>query len=202
MNLPNQLTLLRILLSPVFLFLLFIDRTGSQIAAFIVFIIASLTDWYDGYAARKSGNVSLWGRFLDPLADKILVSSALIGFSILGYIPAWMIVIIVARDVIITALRSYAIWKKRPIVTSQLAKVKTFGQFSLIYAVFLVHLFSRRSADSLILEAVRTSNAIPVFAFLITILTLVTGLLYLANNRTHFQDIATDLSRSFNRSEH
>ncbi len=201
MNLPNQLTLLRILLTPVLIVLLFTDRTGAQIGAFIVFIFASFTDWYDGYAARKSGSVSLWGRFLDPLADKILVSSVFISFCILGYIPPWMIVIIVFRDLLITILRSYAIWKRQPIVTSRLAKVKTFGQFGLIYTIFLVHLFSRGSSDRLILKTIETSNVIIIIAFLITLLTLVTGMMYLLHNRSHMKHLATDIARFFRSSD-
>ena len=91
MSLPNQLTILRILLTPVFVFLLFFDSMATRIGSMVIFTIAALTDWYDGYAARKTGGITMWGQFLDPLADKILVSSGFICFSILGYIPVWMV---------------------------------------------------------------------------------------------------------------
>ena len=127
MNLPNQLTILRIILTPVFVFLLFIEGSVFKYCSLIVFVLASLTDWYDGYAARKFGEITMWGQFLDPLADKILVSSGFICFSILGYTPAWMVLIIVGRDFLITGLRSYAILKGQPIHTNFFAKCKTSG---------------------------------------------------------------------------
>jgi CDP-diacylglycerol--glycerol-3-phosphate 3-phosphatidyltransferase len=200
MNLPTQLTLLRILLTPVFVFLLFLDSTTSRISALVVFTFASLTDWYDGYAARKYGEISMWGKFLDPLADKIIVSSAFIGFSIIGYVEAWMVLIIVVRDFLITGFRSYAILKGKPITTSFLAKSKTFGQFGVIYFILLFHLFSGGAeADELngILRAIEESNVILILMYIITFLTVVSGCLYFIENRTQIRKIAIDIYRLF-----
>jgi len=190
MNLPTQLTLLRILLAPVFVFLLFIDSTISRIASFAVFTLASITDYYDGYTARKLGNVSMWGKFLDPLADKILVSSALICFYMLGYFEAWIIFIIIGRDLIITALRSHAILQGKPVVTNFLAKMKTFGQFTVIYFIFLYHLFSTDNTNESVIrwiETIENINLIFILMVTITVLTVLSGLIYLIQNRFHLK---------------
>ena len=105
MTLPNLLTLFRIFLTPVFIVCLFEDFNGAQLWALIIFIIASITDAYDGYYARKNDMVTDTGRFLDPLADKILVSSAFISFAIMGLIDFWMVGLIIFRDLFVTALR-------------------------------------------------------------------------------------------------
>ena len=169
MNLPNQLSLLRILLTPFFILLLFIDTSLSRLGAFIVFTLASLTDWYDGYTARKFGYISTWGKFLDPLADKVLVSSGLICFSILKYIPVWMVIVIVVRDFLVTGLRSYAIFKKKPIETNKFAKAKTFTQFLTLYFIFLFHLFVRGGfQDNKVVVFIREINLISLFMYVVT----------------------------------
>ena len=86
MNLANQLTVLRVILTPIYLYFLFLDGITYKIISLVIFIIASLTDHYDGILARKHGLVSKWGAFLDPLADKLLISSALFAFYYLGYV--------------------------------------------------------------------------------------------------------------------
>ena len=86
MTLPNQLTILRILLTPLFILLFISDRIFLKELSVFVFIIAALTDWYDGWIARKLGTVSRWGVFLDPLADKILTSAAFVAFAWLGLV--------------------------------------------------------------------------------------------------------------------
>src|SRR5512140_1603472 len=91
LNLPNQLTLLRIVLTPVFVMFLLSDSSLYLQLSLIVFVIAALTDWYDGWIARKMGYVSRWGKFLDPLADKVLSSAALLAFVALGLVSAWMV---------------------------------------------------------------------------------------------------------------
>ena len=94
MSIPNILTLLRIFLTPIFIICLFSDFFGAQLWALIIFIVASITDAYDGYFARKNDMVTDTGRFLDPLADKILLSSAFVSFSIMGLIDIWMLSLI------------------------------------------------------------------------------------------------------------
>jgi CDP-diacylglycerol--glycerol-3-phosphate 3-phosphatidyltransferase len=200
MNLPNQLSLLRILLTPVFVSLLFVGNLHFKIVAFILFVVASVTDYYDGYTARKFGAITMTGQFLDPLADKILVSSSLISFNVLGYVPAWMVLIIVIRDFLITGFRSYAILKGKPIVTHKLAKAKTYLQLIVLYFIFIYHLLTW-SAPPLflkgVLEWIREWNLIHSLMIGITLLTLITGLLYLIENRSHVKKFAIAIYRIF-----
>ncbi len=198
MNLPNQLSLLRIFLTPFFILLLFIDTGLSRLGAFIVFTLASLTDWYDGYTARKFGYISTWGKFLDPLADKVLVSSGLICFSILKYIPVWMVIVIVVRDFLVTGLRSYAIFKKKPIETNKFAKAKTFTQFLTLYFIFLFHLFVRGGVqDNKVIVFIREINLISLLMYVVILLTVISGIIYLIGNRSHLRQMGGDIYRIF-----
>jgi len=204
MTLPNQLTLLRILLTPVFVFLLFIDATWAKIGAFVVFTIAALTDWYDGYAARKLGGITMWGQFLDPLADKILVSSGFICFSVIGYIPAWMVMVIVIRDFLITIFRSYAIIKSKPIQTSYFAKVKTFIQFGIIYFIFIYHLIVWENVEVALQNkflGITTSGYILIIMWLVIVLTVISALDYFLRNKEQFHIFGEYLSRVFRLSD-
>jgi len=114
------------LITPIFLFCLFSDFYGSKFYSLFLFILASVTDALDGYYARKNNLVSKLGIFLDPLADKILVSSAFISFAILGYIDYWMFAIIFFRDIFVTLLRMVMIKNGYTMTTSKIAKSKTF----------------------------------------------------------------------------
>ena len=100
-----------------------------------VFLVAVLTDWYDGWHARKFGQVTNTGIFLDPLADKVLTSFAFVLFYILNIIPLWMVIVIVVRDIFITLLRSYHEYSGYTMDTSYIAKVKTFVQMLYIFVV-------------------------------------------------------------------
>ncbi len=200
MNLPNQLSLLRILLTPIFVALLFLDSMTFKILSFVVFTVASITDYYDGYAARRYNIITMWGQFLDPLADKILVSSALICFSNLGYVPYWMVLVIVVRDFTITGLRSWAILKSKPITTSRLAKVKTYLQFVVLYYVFLQYLLVSSqltgAAGAMVQRVVEWKLIYPL-SLSITLLTVLTGALYLIGNFSHIRMIAGSIYRIF-----
>lgn len=189
MNLPTQLTLLRIILTPVFLFLLFYNGLPSKIFSFIVYIVASLTDWYDGYYARKFGTVSKWGKFLDPLADKILVSSAFVAFYILGLVQLWVVVIIIIRDSLITGLRSYALFKGQPVVTIYIAKVKTLIQMSAVFITFIFFLVKQyvtvKGIDLFIINFLERIRFVDRLMLLVVLLTVYTGFRYLVQNRSH-----------------
>ena len=136
LTLPNLLSAVRIALTPVFLLMIFAEGLVWKQAALLVFAVASLTD-FDGWIARRQGSVTELGRFLDPLADKILVSSALISFVVLGMVEAWLVVILLVRDFGITGLRIYGIRTGRPVVTSVLAKWKTALQLVLIFGILV-----------------------------------------------------------------
>ncbi len=128
MNLPNKLTLLRILLIPFFLLFLLTDLAGglSKWIALGIFIIASLTDFFDGFLARKYQLITNFGKFMDPLADKLLVCTAMICFVELGRMPSWIVVIIIAREFIISGFRLVAAEQGRVIAAGWWGKAKTF----------------------------------------------------------------------------
>jgi len=137
MNLANKLTLSRIALSPVFMALILIDDTRAKLASLIVFVVAALTDLGDGYFARKSGRVTGFGKFMDPLADKILASTALISLVALGYVHGWMVTVIVVREFFITGLRSLAAYRGMLIIPSFGARIKTALQMLTIGIILL-----------------------------------------------------------------
>lgn len=137
MNLANKLTILRILLVPVFMiFLLNKFPYGVHIAA-VIFIIAAITDTLDGYIARKKNMVTNFGKFMDPLADKLLVSAALISLVQMGRLSAWMVVIIIAREFTISILRAVAAAEGIVIAASWWGKAKTITQVIAIIFVLL-----------------------------------------------------------------
>ncbi|WP_418789936.1 CDP-diacylglycerol--glycerol-3-phosphate 3-phosphatidyltransferase [Phosphitispora sp. TUW77] len=136
MNLPNRITLARIILVPVFLAIVSIKITYGQFLAAAVFIIAASTDGLDGYFARKRNQVTKLGKFMDPLADKLLVSAALISLVELNIISAWIAFIIIGREFAITGLRSIAAADGIVISASKLGKVKTISQ--IVAIVFLL----------------------------------------------------------------
>ncbi|MBK9333203.1 MAG: CDP-diacylglycerol--glycerol-3-phosphate 3-phosphatidyltransferase [Ignavibacteria bacterium] len=181
MTLPNQLSFLRIFLSPVFLFLFLSENQLYKELSIVVFLLAVFTDWYDGWHARKFGLESKLGIFIDPLADKLLTSAAFIGFYIKGFMPGWMVIIIVARDLIITMLRSYHEIKGITMKTSFIAKTKTFIQMSYIFLIVLLIGIQTYSES----EAVKTSINDFLFSginfslmLIVTALTLITGITY------------------------
>lgn len=114
------------------------ENQGLQRAALPVFFVAVLTDWYDGWYARKYKSVTKTGIFLDPLADKVLTTTAFIFFYIKGIMPLWMLVIIAARDIIVTLLRSYDEFKGVTLKTSFSGKLKTFLQMTYIFGMLIL----------------------------------------------------------------
>ena len=134
-NWPNFLTLSRICLTPLFLVMLSAEIWYWRSAAFVVFAAAALTDFYDGKLAREGNKVTSVGRFLDPLADKILVTSALVAFAWARLVHVWLVVPIIVRDVVITVMRLYGIYRGRQLVTTRLAKWKTAVQFFTVVVI-------------------------------------------------------------------
>ena len=113
------------------------DSLYTRYIALLIFGIASLTDLYDGYLARKTGVITSFGKFMDPLADKILTSTALICFASLGYIYTWMVLVIIGRDFIVTGLRCIAAYRGQLILPTQVAKWKTASQMVVIVVILL-----------------------------------------------------------------
>lgn len=193
MSLPNSLTILRIVLTPVFVLLLLSDAPLNRQLSAAVFAVAALTDWYDGWIARRYGSSSRWGSFLDPLADKILSSAALFAFAALSLIDVWMVWVIVGRDVAITALRSYGEWSGRPMATSRSAQAKTFSEFIVIWYILLLHVAGTvpllRHEFAGTLEALMDSRVLFGMMLLVTLSSLATGVLYLVDNRKFLTEI-------------
>lgn len=139
MNLPNKLTILRVILIPFFVFFLispFFDGYGNYIAL-AIFIIASLTDMADGKIARKYNLVTNFGKFMDPLADKLLVCSAMICFIELEKLPAWFVIIIIGREFIISGFRLIAAENGVVIAANYWGKFKTVSQMIMIILLLI-----------------------------------------------------------------
>lgn len=133
MNLPNKLTIFRVILIPFFVVLLLFDITAyDKWIALAIFIVASLTDFLDGYIARKYNLVTNFGKFMDPLADKLLVCSAMICLVELARIPAWVVIVIIAREFIISGFRLVASDNGVVIAASYWGKFKTTFQIVMI----------------------------------------------------------------------
>ena len=137
-NLPNVLTISRIFLTVLFLGVLFADTWYWRSMAFVVFGLASLTDLYDGRLARSRSQVTSFGTFMDPLADKILVTSALVAFVLGRLVNSWLVMPIVARDVLITGMRLYGVYHGRQMEISRLAKWKTAAQLCAVVVILFV----------------------------------------------------------------
>jgi CDP-diacylglycerol--glycerol-3-phosphate 3-phosphatidyltransferase len=189
MNIANLLTISRIVLSPVFLILMQFESFGWRLAATLIFVFAALTDLFDGYFARRMGHQTGFGKFMDPLADKILISTAFLTFISLGYARDWMVIIIVVREFLITGLRSMAAYRGAVISSSILAKWKTATQMTVIsiimaYATIEPLLIKYNSSVIRIPEWVLplfhwNYNLFDVIIFIPMVLTVWTGVDYL-----------------------
>ena len=186
LNIANSLTLFRIALTPIFIIFLFYEHPNAKLWALMVFLVASITDALDGYFARKHDQVTEQGRFLDPLADKILILSALISFAVLEIIPFWMVGLIIFRDLFITGLRVVMNNKGFQMVTSNIAKAKTSFQVVIIVTI-LLYLGSANLpfdwVDNYIL-IIREYELIYYLTLLITVFTVFTGIAYIYDNRS------------------
>ena len=193
MSIPNSLTIFRIILTPVFVIFLFAESSFFKQLSLVVYVVAAFTDWYDGWIARRYGYVSRWGKFLDPLADKILSAAALFSFVYLGLVPGWMVWIIVVRDFVITGLRSYAEWKDQPVITSKTAQAKTFGEFVVIYYILILYIGSNvpviRADFQSLIETLMDTRVLFGMMMLVTLSTVGTGIVYLFDNRKLLRDL-------------
>ena len=184
MNLPNALTIFRVILTPIFIYLLFNSSMYSNLSALIIFILASVTDAFDGYYARKYNIETEFGNFLDPLADKILVSSAFISFYLLDLIELWMVVVILSRDFFITCLRIVMKKNGQSLKTSRIAKSKTAVQLILIIFILIFLALEKMEASmfSLFGNIILEYNIVYNATFIVSIFTFYTGFRYFQNN--------------------
>ena len=191
MAIPNILTVMRIFLTPIFIICLFSDFFGAQLWALIIFIVASITDAYDGYLARKNNMVTDTGQFLDPLADKILLSSAFISFSIMGLIDIWMVALIIFRDLFVTSLRVLLSRKGFIMITSKIAKSKTAVQIGII--IFTLLFLTLKGFNWVLLEDylifINEYQLVYYLTMITVIFTVYTGYNYIQENRNAIQEI-------------
>ncbi len=135
---PNFYTLFRVISIPAIVILLLFPNGFCTFVAAILFTAAAITDFFDGYFARRRGLVSIFGKIMDPLADKLLVSSSLIMLASLGWVPAWVVCIIIGRELAVTGLRNIIAAKNMDVSASRLGKYKTGFQIAAIIPL-LVH---------------------------------------------------------------
>lgn len=171
MNTANKLTLLRVALIPVFLVLLYFDL---RYAALVVFILASITDFVDGYVARHYNQITDFGKFMDPLADKLLTAAAMVWFVEVGMMPSWALLLVIAREFSVTGLRLVAVDQGRVIAAGWSGKVKTASTMLAICLMLL-------PVPSLVLQ---------VCVWVIVLTTLYSGIEYFVVNRDVFRDVA------------
>lgn len=188
MNLPNKLTVLRILMIPLFLVLLLPIGEGlllplpaqtARILAALVFILASLTDLLDGAIARKQNCVTTFGKFLDPIADKLLVAAALMALVQLGEVSAWAVVIVIAREFIVQGIRIIAASEAVVIAASFWGKVKTFSQMTAIVLIIV---------ENYPFSLFTTFPAGQVLLWISVLLTVTSGYDYLKANRDRLKN--------------
>jgi CDP-diacylglycerol--glycerol-3-phosphate 3-phosphatidyltransferase len=186
MNLPNKLTILRIILTFVFLFFIFPPGLLYKIIALIIFSLASLTDFYDGYIARRRNLVTNFGKIMDPIADKLLVLSAFLAFVQLHIISAWMVILIISREIIITGLRLFAVSKGKILSAEKGGKHKTISQMVAIFLILGYLIFkSAMVRYSVWNQGLEFWCGLGIFILMTitVILTLISGLSYLWRNQ-------------------
>jgi len=175
MNLPNKLTIARIVMIPIFVVVLLLKY---YYAAAGIFVLASVTDFLDGYIARKYNMITNFGKLMDPLADKLLVTSALVCLVELGDIPSWMVIIILSREFTISILRAVAAAEGKVIAASKWGKSKTVLQMIAVISILIqnypFNLLNIPFSDIALWAAV--------------ILTIISGIDYIAKNRIFFMD--------------
>lgn len=173
MNLPNKLTVLRILLIPVFMVVLYWGFPGANYVALVLFILASLTDLLDGKIARTRNLVTDFGKFADPLADKMLVTAAMLWFVEIGQMPAWALLIVICREFAVSGLRMLASDAGRVIAAGWSGKVKTASTMVCVVLMFL--------------PVPAVVNAVCVWVIVLT--TLYSGVEYFMKNKDVFRSM-------------
>lgn len=200
MNLPNKLTLLRIILTVFFVVFIFLPGISFKILALFIFSIAALTDLLDGMIAKSMNLITNFGKIMDPIADKILVLSAFLSFIQLQLIPAWIVIVIIARESAITSLRFLALYRGKVIPASKGGKYKTVSQMAAIFIIliFLIlkelvknDLYSYPSFNMIMSTTV-------YLAMLSTVtLTLISGISYVWDNRGLFMEFEDEKNSIF-----
>lgn len=183
MNLPNKLTVMRIILIPVFVLFATMRAQWAQYAALLIYIIACVTDLLDGKIARAQNLVTTFGKFADPIADKLLVMSALVVLVESGRMPGWVCILMLAREFMISGLRLVAVSKGRVIAAGMLGKIKTVLQMSSTIALFL---FVPVEGSPILGQA--SVIFADVLMYAATAMTVISGAEYMIRNRDCMKD--------------
>ena len=173
MTTANKLTILRVVMIPVFMAVLLLSFPGSNILALVIFAAASLTDCVDGYIARKYNQVTTFGKFMDPLADKLLVTAAILVFVERGQCPSWAALIIIAREFAVTALRLIAVDNGVVIAAALLGKVKT------VLSIIGICLMLTPLHDAVLFAGITVDN---LCVAVMVVITVVSGAEYFIKN--------------------
>ena len=194
MNLPNKLTIVRIIIVPFFVAVLMMpDIQHHYLWALLLFIIASVTDHFDGSIARKNNQITDFGKFMDPLADKVLVTSALVCFVSLNLVNVWFVILMIARDLMVNSIRLVAADSGKVIAANNWGKIKTVTQIVAIIAVLLFQYIGELTNMGWI-PAFTIGEASSTFAFayignvfmlIATFFSVLSGIIYLKQN-IHF----------------
>jgi len=177
MNTANKITFFRIVLIPFFILFLFVLGKKGIVISLVIFVVASFSDWLDGYVARKKNQITTMGKIIDPVADKILTYSAFICFIYFHIIPFWMVIIIMARDFLVMALRVQLAAQGTVLAASSVAKFKTVLEYGAILFVFIYLL----STSALVRGVLGIS--IYFLMGLVTVFALISGIQYLLKGR-------------------
>lgn len=169
MNVPNFITWARVVLTAIIVFLLL---NGFYLSAFVLFLIASISDYFDGYFARKLNQVTNFGKIFDQMSDKILITSILIVFVQLGLVTSWILVVIVFRDTLVSTVRMAAAYGNKVIAANYFGKLKTVSQMIWTIGIFLQLV----GFESLVIFNV-------LLSYLVVFLTVVSGLVYMVQNK-------------------
>lgn len=184
MNLANKLTISRIILAGIFIFFLFIRGVGAKVMALSIFSIACITDYYDGLIARKFAGITDFGKLMDPIADKILILGGFLAFVEIKIIPAWMVMVIIARELIITGIRMLALSKKKILSAGIAGKHKTVSQIVAVFSI-LIFLIIRDSGFSF--RYVKYySKGVYALMLVTVVMTLLSGISYAIKNKDIF----------------
>jgi len=185
LNLPNVLTIIRIILTVLFIYLFYQGGLGSKLLALIVFTLASLTDYFDGYLARKYNLITPFGKLMDPIADKFLILSAFFIFMQLQLIANWMFIVIFAREVIVTGLRLVAVKRGMALAAEGAGKLKTVLQIVAAYLIIIFTILIQLNIDEQVYRSMmrQAYTGINILMFVVVIVTLWSGLLFIWNNR-------------------
>ncbi len=186
MNTPNKLTIFRIILTPIFLLALLIEFPQHYLVATLLFIIASVTDLIDGKIARKHNLITTLGKLLDPLADKVLVTAALLAFIKLGLCDVWAVMIILAREFLITSIRMVATTQGVVIPANIYGKIKTVLQMVAIITILSLSWLTGLLADFNVLPEFISQNIWILYEVLIwasAVMTIISGVIYVKDTR-------------------